>query len=280
MDNKSSSQYAFSNNIVLQECFYLDSDEYENIYHTFRNKGKRKVAKKFKNKVHSLSCFPFSFGENTSSTKLKLVLDRNALILGFLNKNISNQTLINYLEIVLNNKYYMINHSLKATDFITRINIGKDKELAEMEFEKRKYVWNEEHKNLKKELKVEIMNKDRFKKVVTENTYKIFYAVTDLIDNYNDFITATIIAQRAGLNVITTSKYIEVYRDEIDSHNKAIYGTSNHNEYLMLLSKEEIKNAVINLRHKDKKINIQTVANFTKLHRNTVAKINKKYKLF
>jgi len=280
MNDQSSSQYAFNNNISLQEYYYLEGDEYEDVYHKFKNKGVKKVAKRFKNKVHALSCFPFSFGLNTSHTKLKIVLNRNAIILGFLNKNIPGQTLINYLEIVLHNKYYMIDHNLKANDFLTQIKLGKNKELEEMQFEKRKYAWNENHKNLKKQLKIEIMNKDRFKKVVNENTDKIFYAVTDLLDNYNDFITTTIVAQRAKLKLTTTRKYIEVYREEIDSHNKARYGTSNHNEYLNLLSKEEIKNAVLNLHFKNKKVNIQNVADYTNLHRNTVAKINKKYNLF
>lgn len=280
MNDKSSSQFAFENNISLQEYYYFENDKHVDVYHSFKYKGIRKVGKRFHDKVHSLSCFPFSFSSNTSRSKLKMVLDRNAFILGFLNKSKSNTLLIKYIDIVLSNKYYMINHNLYPEYFEMNINNGKDKELEEMEFEKRKYVWDKDYRSLSKQVKIEIMNRDRFKEIVSANTDKIFNAVTNLLDNYSDFITVAIVAKHAGMNEVTTRKYIEVYREEIDSHNKSKYGTSNHNEYLTLLSKEDVTNAVFNLKFHKKKVNIQSVSTYTGLHRNTVSKINKKYQLF
>jgi len=280
MKDLSSAQYAYQHGIILQEHYYLKSDEYIDVYYVFKKEGRLKVAKKFKDKVHSLSCFPLTFTKKPQKSNLKFVLYRNAIVLGFLNKKTPSKDLVNYIHKVISNKYYMYNYSLSAEYYEKIIDHGKNKELEEMDFETKRYIWYDNHQKLNKKLKCKIMNIDRFKITVNENTNKIFDAVTDLLNSYDDFITTILIAKHAKINYTTTKKYIGVYREEIDSHNKAKYGTSNHNQYLLLISKEEITNAISNLKFKSQKVNIQTVADYTTLHRNTVAKINRKFNLF
>lgn len=276
IEGLSSSQYAFRNNIVIQKYFYdeVDLGLSEPVYYKFKNKGRMKVANKFPDKIHSLDCFPRTLKNEPKLSYLKNLMSGIAEKLGFLNKDLDTNKLMVYLKIIYDNKYYFYDYDMDINYLRPYIESGKQKELEEMELDTRKYVWEDEHKTLSKSMKCKIMSIDRFKKQVQETTGIVFDAVQELLDS-GEFIHNKLVADVSNLPLHTVERYVNVHKDEIDSHNRSVCGTDNYNDYLANMSMLDIDNAIVNLHFNKEKITIASVAKYANLHRNTVSRLNK-----
>lgn len=279
MDDLSSSQYAFRSNICLQYYFYSDDDDYDEVYYDFESKGNQLVAYKFKNHIHSLDCFPLKFSKQPKYSQLNFFLERMCYNLGFLNKHKNTNHLLRYIEIVIYNKYYMYNYNIDHRKYKQQIKKGKTMELEEMNFTTRKYMFLDEYKNLSKDMKIKIMNTDRYENLVTETTQVVLKAVTDLLSNYGDFIHNELIAEKTKLPLSTVQKYTEVHRDRINKHNKKNYGTDNYNEYQHECNIRDIKYEIMNAKIENTKPSIKQISEKLKLHRNTVSRLIKENQL-
>lgn len=277
LDNLSSSQYAFRAGICLTKTFEDDEDYYEDVYYTFKGEGRALVGQKYPNKIFYLSCFPYTFSYKPKKSDLEMMFIAISINLGFLNKDLHDEVLIKYLKIIFNQKYYMYDFNIDINKFKKQIQYGKSKELAEMNLSKKKYVWRKEYQTLSKSMKCKIMNEDRFKKVVTDTTEKVFDAVSKLLNEYDDFIHTGVIADITGLKASTLFDYIQVHKERINEHNKARYGTANYNEYISQKHLIDVENAIMNLKFQNKKVTIKNIADKTNLHRNTISKLNKKH---
>lgn len=273
----SSSQYAFRNSIALTSYFY-DENDYEKsrpVYHNFKDHGKVEVGRRFDEYIYALDCFPRKYKETPDKSTLIKMLSAISVNLGFLNKDKENKMLLSYLFRVIDNKYYMYGYEIDVDSFSRFIEIGKDLELEEMNLNTRRYMWHENHLNLKKSIKSSIMLKDRFKETVTRNTELIFDTVTDLLENYQDFISNELISKETGLPKHTISRYIKIHEDRISKHNKTNYGTDDYNKYVSEKNIGEVKHYIINANLKNEKIKIKDISEKLNLHRNTVSKIIK-----
>lgn len=88
----------------------------------------------------------------------------------------------------------------------------------------------------------------------------------------NKFITAQSI--RDGLeddvSLSTVRRYMEVFKDEIDSHNNRVFGTSNFITYKKTLSIHKIKGAIQILNDANERLSRRKVAKEAGVHFNTV----------
>lgn len=282
----SSAQYAHRNKICLK-YYFIDDNDYkksEPVYHKFirgKNEGKKiEVGRRFDEPIFSLDCFPRKYKEMPSKATLMKMLSTVSCNLGFLNKEIKDEILLSYIFRVLEKKYYMYGYSIDMDYFKKPIRIGKSKELEEMNFSTRRYMWHKEYQNLNKKIKISIMARDRFKQTVTKNTNIIFDAVTELLENYDDFISNKLVSKITGIPQHTVSRYIHVHQKEISAHNKQRYQTDDYNKYTMEVNKGNIINYIEKQKLSNKKLSIKEIAKELKLHRNTVSKIVNKHNLF
>ena len=97
-------------------------------------------------------------------------------------------------------------------------------------------------------------------------------AVNELLLTDNDFITAQSI--RDGLeddvSLSTVRRYMEVFKDEIDSHNNRVFGTSNFITYKKTLSIHKIKGAIQILNDANERLSRRKVAKEAGVHFNPV----------
>jgi len=280
LDELSSSQYAFRSDICIYRDFYDDDDLRKAIKVFYPIRGvEQEVALKFSEGVHTINCFPYNYNSIPKKSTVLMRLEQISLNLGFLNKHYDTQQLTTYIEIIIKNKYHRYNYSFDLKQFEDIINEGKDKELEEMNTDIRKYIWNKKHMNLNKSIKSRIMIRDRFKNDIMSNTSKVFDAVNNLLET-DEFIHNKIISEMTKMPMTTLEKYVMVHKDEINNHNKSKYGTDNYNKYINAVTIKDIKDAVTMIEFANKKINISSVAKKSRLHRNTVSRLNKLYNLF
>lgn len=97
-------------------------------------------------------------------------------------------------------------------------------------------------------------------------------AIDYLFSNSGDFITANLIKDGLDENVSlsTVRRYMEVFKDEIDRHNKKVFGTDNFVTYKKTLSLHKIKRAIKVLNEADERLSRRRVAKEAGVHFNTV----------
>lgn len=278
LESLSTSQYAYRSGIVIQDYYPLDEDQYQEVYYDFKEKNKQLVAKKYESGIHSLNCFPFTFYSKPNQSTVNYVLKTTCLKLGFLNKNKPTGVLSTYIDLIIKNKYYIYSFDLNVDNFIKHIDEGKSMELEEMDLDLRKYIWEDQYRTLSKNIKIKIMNKDRFAETKKETMDKMIDAVNYFIYETNDFIHNKIIADYSGLPLHTIKNYSGVFRKEIDQHNKNNYGCTSYHDYTLKINLDTVESCIINLIFKKKKINIANITRESKnikdseLHRNTITK--------
>lgn len=102
-------------------------------------------------------------------------------------------------------------------------------------------------------------------------------AVDVLTDEFSDiFITPKEVQREVEgfsgelVSLNTIRKYMEVFRDEIDSHNEAVFGTANFNSYMKICSIYNITSAIDAIAELKEKISQRRVAKYASVHYNTV----------
>lgn len=110
------------------------------------------------------------------------------------------------------------------------------------------------------------------KRKKSETMDKIDSVIQWLCIESNKFITAKLISDELGddLSVHTVRAYMNVFRDEIDTHNRKVFGTDNFMKYKKVLSVHNIKRAINVLNEADERLSRRKVAKETGLHVNTV----------
>lgn len=107
-------------------------------------------------------------------------------------------------------------------------------------------------------------------KVNTE--LKIKNAINNLINKGDVFLNTKAIHKELedDLSLHTIRGYMNVFRDEIDTHNRKVFGTDNFMKYKKVLSVHNIKRAINVLNEADERLSRRKVAKETGLHFNTV----------
>lgn len=110
------------------------------------------------------------------------------------------------------------------------------------------------------------------KRKKSETMDKIDSVIQWLCIESNKFITAKLISDELGddLSVHTIRGYMNVFRDEIDTHNRKVFGTDNFMKYKKVLSVHNIKRAMSVLNEADEKLSRRKVAKEAGVHFNTV----------
>lgn len=269
-----SGKFAFDNDISLLRDYYSD-EEYDNakkVYYRYSSESELKlVALYFPDYYYSINCFPITFVKYPSEGTLWSVLTRNAFVLGYLNKDKDVSLLIEYLSIVYDNKYRRFNFKIDIEELSRYINYGKDKEDGEVEFGKKRYLFINNANRLNKKTKTKIMRNFEKNDIKTENFHKIRDEVNFLCMGH-DFITPKLVSDRTHIHYDTVRNYIPIFKEDIDSHNLSIHGTSNYNDYLYKAIDEDIRLAIGNLRHKGKKVNVSNIAKQSGISRHTITK--------
>lgn len=307
--NLSSSQYALKHSIKIYED-YISKDETKKatpLMYSFKRKlsifeiEQKRLAKergeiykveeeynpevevglKYDDYVYTINCFPYNYSGLPKKTMIEMRMEKVALNLGFLNKGKTIESLYKYIDIIFKNKYEIYGHKFSDTKYKKIIKKGKNKELEEMEFDKRKYVWHKKYMNLSKSIKSKIMINERFGEEILKNTKNLCVAMNKLYMR-DDFIHNKLVADISGMNIKTVEKYITTHKDKIDEHNEIKHNTTNYNTYINNVTLKEIKDSVARLKRKKKKLSISNISKETEsnIHRNTISRLNKKHNLF
>ena len=113
------------------------------------------------------------------------------------------------------------------------------------------------------------------KRKSTDTLMRIENVIEWLTIEANEFITPTTVKEHLDkegmdMSLTTVKKYMELKRDEIDRHNRKIFGTDKFAMYRKMLSIHNIKEAIEVLSRADESLSRRKVADTAGVHFNTV----------
>lgn len=110
------------------------------------------------------------------------------------------------------------------------------------------------------------------KRSKSEMMKKIDNVIQWLCIESNKFITANLIKEGLDeeVSLSTIRRYMELFKEEIDRHNRKVFGTDNFNVYQKTLSIHNIKRAIQVLNDANERLSRRNIADKAGVHFNTV----------
>ena len=204
---------------------------------------------------------------NTYSKSIK----RCVLLTCFLNKNASENDLIEYIDFVCEALYDTPTHTIPREQLATIHAKAIKMSIREIDLQTKKFKFVNNFDKASLKVKMKIVNQGLYWDKSDQIHEKIRKAIYCLLET-NEFIHSAIIAEQSGVPINEVKKYRSVFSDLINPHNKSKFGTKLYGEYANSITKDLINSAIAQLESKNHKVNITSIADLTGLHRNTISR--------